>query len=165
MNMPDQLDQSRESDPPQGNESDLEWGAILRSADPKVREGAYNTDRKKLLRPGVYVDLSRMMAESWISELRAVHTQQGKVRLYLGMDNFPQDEPPIRVTIVEVPEATRKDAVSGPIVVEAEDARHTIDSSVFYNCIKGRDTTPTIVVSNGGFSGWNNEPPPSENVG
>jgi len=53
-----------------GND-ELNWQKIIAS-HPEAQRGQYNTDRKKFLRKGVFLDISRATAESWISELRAL---------------------------------------------------------------------------------------------
>jgi hypothetical protein len=136
----------------------LSWEEIYGDMPESIRDWPQNPKRKDYLSPGVFVDLTRMRVESWIGELRAVHEARGMVRLYLGMDSFPKDEPLIRVTIVEIPEKTRLDPVCGDIVVEAEGVRATISASIFYNCIKGPHKGITNVIGPVG-RGWATRPP------
>lgn len=135
----------------------LSWQNIL-AANPKAQEGMFNPDRKALLRVGAYVLLSQKTAGSWIPELRisrqiaeAAAKVQGKSVIKLSNNG-------VRVTIVEIPDSTKADPIGGPIVVEAAGIRATIDSSVFYNCIKGLDACPEFAMStNSYFVGFNND--------
>lgn len=130
----------------------LDWATIF-YADPEAQKGIHNTYRKTLLKPGVYVDMDRMTAESWLPGLRERNTAAGKMRLFLGGERPTSPEPPVRVTIVEIPEETKNSPIGGSIVVETDDGfRATIDSSVFYNCIRGKDTCPIALVTKDGSS-------------
>ncbi|MEK7085404.1 MAG: hypothetical protein AAB953_00110 [Patescibacteria group bacterium] len=99
----------------------------------------YNTKRKELLSPGVFVDLSGMTAESWIPELR-IRRQTAEAAAKTQGQPIPEMKKSVRVTIVEIPDSTRADAVDGRILVEADSVRADMYASVFYNCIPGRDT-------------------------
>lgn len=111
----------------------LRWRDVL-DAHPGSIEGEFNPDRKKLLTPGVYVDLYRLAAASWMPTLAQRMKTRGES--LNALDPRPEGEAPVRVTIVEVPEETRNSAVGGNILVEAEGVQDWIDASVFYNCIK-----------------------------
>lgn len=134
----------------------LNWVDIIR-ADEKAQEGMLNPYRKGLLKPGVYVDLTRMTAESWMPLLRARNKAAGKVELWLGRET--PEEPPVRITIVSIPEATMADAVGGTILVKADGVEAEIQASVFYNSIKGKDRGMKRTISEGTHTGGWGGPP------
>ena len=136
---------------PSENPTELDWRKIL-LGNPELLLGQHNTARKNLLREGVYVTLSRLTAESWVWALRTIRETAEKVATTRGEKAQLTDE--VRVTIVEIPEETRRDAVSGRMVVEVDGLRAEMDSSVFYNSMFRHRPMPDVVVSNGLLAGW-----------
>ena len=116
-------------------EDPLSWRAILR-ANPTAQTGSFNPERMELLKVGTYVDLSRKTAESWVLELSGKN-----VRL--------EENGAVRVTIIEIPEETKKPYAVGNIIVDVGGIRATIDASVFSNCIKGPERDLHLVGANG----------------
>ena len=119
----------------------LDWREIIEN-NPDAREGRHNIDRKKLLQVGVYLDLSRFTAESWIPELRVRRRTAEQVARTQDLPVPETDDDAVRVTIVEIPDATKKDAIGGEILVEAAGMQARMNASVFYNYLHGEDHTP-----------------------
>ena len=123
----------------------LRWQEIL-AANPKAKEGMFNTERKALLREGVHVLLSRMTAESWISELR-IRRQTAEATAKASGQQIPAMKEDVRVTIIRIPDGTKTKPTDGKIVVEADGIQTEIFASIFYNCIGGPDTCPDCFTS------------------
>lgn len=136
------------------NESQ-DWMDILNS-NPGSKRGQHNPDRKALLAEGVSIRLSPQTAESWVPELRDI-----KKATAHRTDQVLANEGPeaVVMTILEIPEETRENAVSGKILVEVGGTEAWIDCSVFYNSIyepyepvsfSTIDGSPTNLIGGGG---------------
>ncbi len=151
------------ADIPLGDSPDeaLRWQNTL-NAHPKLWLNPHNTERKQLLLPGVFVDISPVTARSWFPDIWLSDSTSNQVAVLLESEKISSK--PVRVTIKSIPPETQKDVVGGIIVVDVDGVEHIMDSSVFYNCTHRGLTgiIGKIIVSNGGIS-WRDSSAESDN--
>jgi|GEM_PF-3013963 len=109
----------------------LEWQDVL-AAHPGSEEGEFNTGRKALLKPGVFIVLPVATAVSWVWGFRDKMKAAGIPTHITAPELKGLDS--VRVTILEVPDETKADPVDGKILVEVDGVQGRIEASVFYNC-------------------------------
>lgn len=141
----------------------VRWREVL-EANPDAQVGMFNPARKKLLRPGVYIDLSPLTAASWGPGVREKLNGMGlptHIPVAADVQEGLNKIGPVRVTIKQVGD-------DGKIEVEALGIREQIWSSVFYNSITGPDTGMTSGSGEPNYDGGGWAPPPPDfggNVG
>ena len=126
----------------------MRWQDVLAAAGPKYTDGMFNPKRKDLIEPGVFVDLSPLTAAAKMPSVKEKLKEMGiPTTIPVADETKPKLEAlgPVRMTVLELDEDT--------ITVEAMGVRDRISASLLSNLIKGPDTCPQVIVSNG-RAGW-----------